>query len=147
MATNYSPDIVEGLRQFRAEHGVQWKAKLRRLWSSGQDEGVLRRARNAIGPTGLDRVNLDEPKHVSEAIKRLKAAAQSLREASYVVSRDETGAVRFRYLHEAANLVYQIANDLDHGPGAYMTSSVAALVDAAGGELRRRGGAVPQGGD
>ena len=50
--------MVAALRQFRDLHGRKWKAALRSLWESGLDEGVLRQARNLIGPSGLDRLKL-----------------------------------------------------------------------------------------
>jgi len=48
--------IMERLRQFAQENGRTWRAKLRHLWNIGQDEGLLRQARNTIGPSGLDKV-------------------------------------------------------------------------------------------
>lgn len=51
-------EVTERLRQFKEENGKQWKAKLRRLWTSGQDEGLLRQARNYIGPSRIDKITL-----------------------------------------------------------------------------------------
>jgi len=45
-------EIALALRQFRAANGVRWKSKLRELWMRGADEGVLRQARNVVGPGG-----------------------------------------------------------------------------------------------
>ena len=45
---------------FREVTGKTWKSKLRKLWTSGQDEGEIRHARNVIGPTDLDTVDLEE---------------------------------------------------------------------------------------
>lgn len=42
--------------QFAKENGRMWKSKLRSLWISGKDEGDLRNARNAIGPSQLDKI-------------------------------------------------------------------------------------------
>lgn len=53
-----SSEIIARLREFKAEHGRNWKAALRALWISGCDEGLLRQARNVIGPNDLDRVKL-----------------------------------------------------------------------------------------
>jgi hypothetical protein len=57
------PEVNETLRQFAAENGRTWKAKLRELWSSGRDsghplnqEGHLRWVRNALGGHGLEKV-------------------------------------------------------------------------------------------
>lgn len=61
-AINASPwlpipkDIYERLRQFAAENGRTWRAKLRRLWNTGKDEGLLRQARNIVGPSKLDKL-------------------------------------------------------------------------------------------
>lgn len=44
------------IKQFADQNGRTWKSKLRALWTSGKDEGLLRQARNIIGPSGLDRV-------------------------------------------------------------------------------------------
>lgn len=46
------------LQAYAAEHGRYWKSKLRELWMTGQDSGPLRRVRNIVGPSGLDRVRL-----------------------------------------------------------------------------------------
>lgn len=49
-------EIRRRLRDFAKEHGRTWKSKLRWLWTSGKDEGLLRQARNIIGPSGLDKI-------------------------------------------------------------------------------------------
>lgn len=56
--TNIPSGVIKALRTFRDLHGRKWKAALRALWDSGLDEGVLRTARNLIGPSGLDKVRL-----------------------------------------------------------------------------------------
>ncbi len=50
-------DSIRGrVAAFAAEHGRTWRAKLRSLWNSGKDDGLLRQARNIIGPNNLDRI-------------------------------------------------------------------------------------------
>jgi hypothetical protein len=49
-------EVRFALAVFARDHGRQWKAALRHLWSIGKDEGYLRHARNLIGPTGLDKI-------------------------------------------------------------------------------------------
>ena len=44
------------LQAYANENGRNWKGKLRKEWSDGRD--TLRWARNEIGPTGLDRVEV-----------------------------------------------------------------------------------------
>lgn len=56
--TTIDPEILDRLKAFAAEHGRTWKAQLRRLWNTGRDSGLLRQARNQIGPSGLDRIRL-----------------------------------------------------------------------------------------
>jgi hypothetical protein len=53
-------DVLGALREFARTHGRCWKSKLRRLWETGQDAHCsgLRRARNVIGPSGLDNIKL-----------------------------------------------------------------------------------------
>jgi hypothetical protein len=53
---DFQPEIMERLKQFAKENGRNWKSKLRALWNTGKDEGLLRLARNTIGPSGLDKV-------------------------------------------------------------------------------------------
>jgi hypothetical protein len=50
-------DIRRRLKVFAATQGRNWKAALRLLWLRGEDEGLLRQARNTIGPSGLDRIS------------------------------------------------------------------------------------------
>ena len=52
-------DVLERLRRFKTEHGCIWKSQLRKLWTSGKDEALLRLARNIIGPSGLDTIDLE----------------------------------------------------------------------------------------
>ena len=52
-------EIIDELRKFANEHGRSWRSKLRRLWDSGGDTGLLRQARNAIGPSGLDSIKFE----------------------------------------------------------------------------------------
>lgn len=51
------------LRQFKDEHGRNWKDKLRLLWMKGTDTAesgghLLRQVRNTVGPSGLEKVRL-----------------------------------------------------------------------------------------
>jgi hypothetical protein len=50
--------VIERLREYRLANGVRWKSKLRTLWTSGEDEGLLRQARNMIGPRRIDKIEL-----------------------------------------------------------------------------------------
>jgi len=52
------PDITRALVEFRNQNGARWKAKLVALWESGQDDGLLREARNMIGPSRLYKITL-----------------------------------------------------------------------------------------
>ena len=52
------PEVTERLRQFSAENGKRWKSILSRLWLRGEDEGLLRQARNMIGPSGIYKIKL-----------------------------------------------------------------------------------------
>lgn len=47
------------VKSFAEKHGRTWKAKLRHIWTVNgrEDEGALRRARNIVGPRGLDRIS------------------------------------------------------------------------------------------
>jgi hypothetical protein len=50
-------EVRLAIASFAASHGRRWKSALRDLWSSGRDaDPNLRRARNLIGPSGLDRI-------------------------------------------------------------------------------------------
>lgn len=51
-------EVTERLREFARENGRTWKARLRHLWTVGQDEGLLRQARNMIGPTRIGKIKL-----------------------------------------------------------------------------------------
>lgn len=51
-------EVIQRLREFKQANGIRWKAKLRALWTSGQDEGLLRQARNMIGPSRIDKIAL-----------------------------------------------------------------------------------------
>jgi hypothetical protein len=53
-------EVTEALRQFRDDNGRRWKSKLRELWMQGADadDFLLRQARNMIGPTRLDKIEL-----------------------------------------------------------------------------------------
>jgi hypothetical protein len=57
-ANSTPPEILAALRSYKELHGRRWKSILLHLWESGQDEGVLRRARNIVGPSGLDKLAL-----------------------------------------------------------------------------------------
>jgi hypothetical protein len=53
------------LKQFAAQHGRNWKSKLRELWMRGADANepsghLLRQVRNQVGPSGLDKVDLED---------------------------------------------------------------------------------------
>lgn len=50
------------LERFAVANGRKWKAKLRRIWEAGNDEGDLRLARNIIGPVNLDYIIVSPPK-------------------------------------------------------------------------------------
>lgn len=54
--TCVSDDVKGAVAKFAAEHGRTWKAALRELWLQGKDEGLLRQARNSIGPRQLDKI-------------------------------------------------------------------------------------------
>lgn len=63
------PAVTEALQEFKALNGVRWRAKLRSLWTSGEDEGRLRQARNMIGPNRLDNLTVEEiPTHAFTAV-------------------------------------------------------------------------------
>ena len=53
-----SVDDLAELRTFTDKEGRTWKAKLRQLWleNGDVDNPALRRVRNIIGPSGLDKV-------------------------------------------------------------------------------------------
>jgi len=57
---NIPVEVIERLKQFKAENGRLWKSKLRELWFTGADadDALLRQARNLIGPSDLDSVKL-----------------------------------------------------------------------------------------
>ena len=57
-------DQINRLREFAAKHGDNWKDKLRALWLSGKDASepggyLLRQVRNTLGPSGIERLELD----------------------------------------------------------------------------------------
>lgn len=52
-----SDETRQAVADFARANGRTWKAKLRALWTAGTDEGWLRRARNVIGPSNLDRID------------------------------------------------------------------------------------------
>lgn len=54
--------LLHYLREYRIAQGKRWKATLREIWFKGQDEGILRELRNAIGP-GENRLEIVE-KHL-----------------------------------------------------------------------------------
>jgi hypothetical protein len=55
-------EVTEALRQFKQIYGTRWKSILTNMWTngtekaSGLDEGLLRQARNMIGPSRLYKV-------------------------------------------------------------------------------------------
>ena len=51
-------EVIEALRKFAAANGRCWKSKLRTLWNTGKDDGLLRQARNIIGPNEIDKIVL-----------------------------------------------------------------------------------------
>jgi hypothetical protein len=58
-----SPELLDRLRRFAEGNGRTWRAKLREVWLRGDearypDSHLLRQLRNAVGPSGLDRVEL-----------------------------------------------------------------------------------------
>jgi len=54
------PEVIRRVKEYKEVNGRNWKAKLRALWSSGNDvdSPLLRQARNLIGPSGLDRIKV-----------------------------------------------------------------------------------------
>ena len=53
------PEVVAAVIAFANANGRTWRAKLRSLWNSGRDTGLLRQARNTIGPSGIDRLKIN----------------------------------------------------------------------------------------
>lgn len=52
-------EIMDALKAYATQHGAQWRAKLKKDWSTGRDNNpYLRRARNMVGPSGLSKINL-----------------------------------------------------------------------------------------
>lgn len=51
-------EVMDRLREFARTYGRRWRAELRGQWLRGldADDPPLRRARNLIGPSGLDRL-------------------------------------------------------------------------------------------
>ncbi|TFZ54471.1 hypothetical protein E4V01_25150 [Methylorubrum sp. Q1] len=47
-------EVITRVDCFAEMEGRTWRAKLRELWASGRDTGLLREACNYIGPSGLD---------------------------------------------------------------------------------------------
>lgn len=47
-------EVKARVAEFARENGRTWKSALRHLWIQGKDDGLLRQARNLIGPTRLD---------------------------------------------------------------------------------------------
>lgn len=62
-------ELRERIARFASENGRTWKAKLRQLWTSGKDEGLLRQARNIIGPSGIDRITSRVLDRAAQAVK------------------------------------------------------------------------------
>ena len=52
-------DVTEAIASFAYLHGKRWKFALVRLWTSGKDDGLLRQARNMIGPRRLYKITVD----------------------------------------------------------------------------------------
>lgn len=52
-------DIREAISMFARNNGRNWLSKLRDLWMTGNDDGLLRQARNTIGPTRIAKVPID----------------------------------------------------------------------------------------
>lgn len=75
-----SVETFVAIRDFAEEHGRNWRADLRALWDSGKDEGPLRSARNAIGPSRLSKV-FPEKIVVNEAARAALKAKLSRGEA------------------------------------------------------------------
>jgi len=46
-------ETLQQLRQFKKQHGRQWKDKLRSMWMMASAPGVLHRLRNTHGPSWL----------------------------------------------------------------------------------------------
>ena len=55
MARDLTPEELQALQAYAAEHGRYWKQALRDDWygNSGRDTGVLRQIRNTFGPSWL----------------------------------------------------------------------------------------------
>ncbi len=51
-------EMRAALSAFKAENGLRWKAALRELWLQGKDDGALRRVRNVVGPSRLDKIKV-----------------------------------------------------------------------------------------
>jgi hypothetical protein len=58
-------EVLARLCEFAALHGKRWKITLINLWIRGDDEGLLRQARNMIGHTDLYKVDINTtcPQH------------------------------------------------------------------------------------
>jgi hypothetical protein len=54
-------EVMDRLREFARTYGRRWRAELRGWWVRGSDadDPLLRRARNIIGPSGLDRIKIE----------------------------------------------------------------------------------------
>jgi hypothetical protein len=57
-ARGWPAAAVARVLSFAREHGFYWRRDLRRIWDSGREgnDDLLRLARNAIGPSGLDQI-------------------------------------------------------------------------------------------
>ena len=50
-------DMLAALRRYAADNGRCWKSNLRADWSADRDLGEpLRRVRNILGPSGIERI-------------------------------------------------------------------------------------------
>ena len=53
-------EVIEALKAFKRKNGRFWKRDLRELWMQGAEiSQELQEARNVIGPSRIDRIQLD----------------------------------------------------------------------------------------
>jgi len=51
-------DIMERLVRFSLANGKTWKRKLCELWERGEEDDLLRQARNLIGPVRVYKIKI-----------------------------------------------------------------------------------------
>src|SRR4029077_7030382 len=65
------------------QRGGQWRSEIRRQWDIGRDVGALRRLRNQVGPSDLDKIRTCDVRDwlpVAEQLATLKAERADLTE-------------------------------------------------------------------